>query len=310
MPNIQLIRFWLCTSLCDVVRYNIPQSGNLPGTRKEDAQKLLTMRKTKAGRRGWDIKERIEMYDEYKLAHMGFGTYKKVDVFGMPYYMPVQYGHGSYEKTWKTKTIREKVQPSVVWRRDKMKHKDSTPVTKWESLESNVKNALKFKIGNCGELAQTALLVLKMSEFLKKLKLVAGILSVGKPSNDPFSTADHAMVLIWPSEKNNIIPAILDWNTICNKIKEAIICDPWVWRTCQLNNKFEKDVYTSMVKAMGLASFYGGNSSYKMNLSYITNVGEGGFSLRHSVQKKKDYLLRKQMDLLVKQLGTRCVLIN
>lgn len=133
------------------------------------------------------------------------------------------------DDTVKLTTIRElhysiEQCPSLRTRR---KHKDGSTITLQERLEKSARRALKYGVGNCGELSTISFLHFleyKDSNIPERVRLERAYLA--RPG-------DHAFVII-NRQINSNLNDLLSWGN-------AIICDPWKGVSLDVKSQMQKD---------------------------------------------------------------------
>ncbi|MCP3944710.1 MAG: hypothetical protein GY710_24975 [Desulfobacteraceae bacterium] len=237
LSSIEMLR--LGQLLCDIVRWYVPVSENLPGSSKSDHHVIEKLRLRKASR----------------------------------------------SKDPNSTTFLEKKS----W---KQKHKDGSPIAPWTVMEQSAKNALRFRAGNCGELAALALLIFKYAGFLSEYGLIAKMVTIGK--EERYSTAGHVFIIIYEGIDNET-----GYTTFQSLAKSnCVVCDPWVFKASRWCNDMDRSAHISLARMMNRSNFYGmDGKKCSIKLDYpVKPFGYScqdpqnvhvGLSKRHTIDKKK-----------------------
>ncbi|MBN8466984.1 hypothetical protein JYJ95_10695 [Corallococcus exiguus] len=163
----------------------------------------------------------------------------------------------------------QKLTATDIWRSNKQYHKDGTAVSTEELIEQSSKNALKHRIGNCGELTEVLLLTLKYSAFLSAAGLRGKMITINPTPQQPHG--DHAFAILYLGNDTSIDNytgnVIINDLKNTNAFKHCVICDPWIWRASRINNTDDMNLHEALVTAFGVSSFYSGQWSAVFNVS-------------------------------------------
>jgi hypothetical protein len=154
-----------------------------------------------------------------------------------------------------------------IYRADKQQHADGSYVDALSYREQSSKNALRYKIGNCGELTDTLLLALKYSTYLEGQRLIGQKITINRTHLQP--DGDHTFAILYEESPGISLPSgRIDSNHL-KALKNCVICDPWVWRASRVGNSDDQKIYDTLINAFGVRKFFNGEwrASYKVKPS-------------------------------------------